>query len=123
MKLFYSTNVLSIESKKEGFMELFKNLIYEYKKGMRDLSLHTCKKSELNEFTTLLEKLNTRYQIVDIADNKVNIFFGNPHCLDILQKFSHKELDKLTPYEDFILGIMLGYSRNEQYQRILSKIA
>lgn len=103
-------------------MELFKNLIYEYKKGMRDLSLHTCEKTELKEYIELLEKLKTEYSVMDISDNKVNIFFGNPECLNILKKFSNKELNKITPYEDFILGIMLGYSRNEQYKRILSRI-
>ncbi len=103
-------------------MELFNNLVYEYQKGMRDLSLHTCKKSEVKSCLDLLDKLNTKYQLFDISDDKVNIFFGNEQCLTILNKFSHKELNKISPYEDFILGIMLGYSRNEQYKRILGKI-
>lgn len=101
-------------------MELFKNLIYEYKKGMRDLSLHTCKCSELEEYTNLLDVLKTQYTIVNLGNDKVNLFFGNPACLDILKHFSSEKLNKLTPYEDFILGIMLGYSRDEQYQRLLS---
>lgn len=103
-------------------MELFKNLIYEYKKGMRDLSLHTCLKSNINKYTQHLDKLKIQYLITNPSDEKVNIFFGNPACLEILTKFSNKQLEKLTPYEDFTLGIMLGYSRNEQYNRILSKI-
>ena len=103
-------------------MELFKNLIYEYKKGMRDLSLYTCMSIDKETFIRILEQLNIEYRITELGNNKTNIFFGNPNCLKILEKFSNKNLDKLSPPEDFILGIMLGYSRNEQYQRILSKI-
>lgn len=103
-------------------MELFKNLIYEYQKGMRDLSLHTCKQSDIPKYTDILDKLQTQYIISKIETDKANIFFGSPICLNILKKFSHKELDKISPYEDFILGIMLGYSRNEQYKRILTRI-
>lgn len=103
-------------------MELFKNLIYEYKKGMRDLSLHTCKTQDSEEFTHILDVLKTKYKIFEINKDKVNIFFGDPECLNILEHFSSNKLDKITPYEDFILGIMLGYSRKEQYERILNKI-
>lgn len=103
-------------------MELFKNLIYEYKKGMRDLSLQTCEKKDLEQYTELLDRLATSYLAVELGNNKVNLFFGKPECLDILKRFSDFELNKITPQEDFILGIMLGYSRDEQYNRILSKL-
>ena len=103
-------------------MELFKNLIYEYKKGMRDLSLYTCETKDINDYINLLQQLKIAYTRIDLKDNKTNIFFGNQDCLEILKHFSSKNLDELSPQEDFILGIMLGYSRNEQYNRILSKI-
>lgn len=103
-------------------MELFSNLVYEYKKGMRDLALYTCKKEDREKFTQYLEKTDTDFLILKVGDGKINIFFGCPECLDILNNFSDTELDKLTPQEDFILGIMLGYSRREQYSRILSKL-
>ncbi len=103
-------------------MELFKNMIYEYKKGMRDLVLHTCDKKSLKECLLLLEKLKIKHCITELSKDKVNLFFGNPSCLEIIAKFSNTELNKITPQEDFILGIMLGYSREEQYNRILAKI-
>ncbi len=103
-------------------MELFKNLIYEYKKGMRDLSLYTCEAKDIKDYINLLKQLKIAYTTIDLGDNKTNIFFGAPNCIEILKRFSSKNLDKLSPQEDFILGIMLGYSRNEQYNRILSKI-
>lgn len=103
-------------------MELFKNLIYEYKKGMRDLALYTCESDLVEEFIVILENMKIQYLFINLPKNKSNLFFGNPFCLEIVRRFSNKELSKLSPYEDFILGIMLGYSRNEQYHRVLSRI-
>ena len=107
---------------KEGKMELFKHLIYEYKKGAKDLALYTCETNDKQTFTEILQKMKIQYHINNIGSGKVNIFFGSNPCLKIIRGFSNKSLDKLTPYEDFILGIMLGYSRNEQYNRLLAKI-
>ncbi len=103
-------------------MELFKNLIYEYKKGMRDLSLYTIETKNIKDYINLLQQLKIAHITIDLENQKTNIFFGNQDCLEILKHFSSRNLDKLSPKEDFILGIMLGYSRNEQYKRILSKI-
>ncbi len=102
-------------------MELFKNLIYEYKKGMRDLALYTCAEGDKQDYKNLLELTKTPYCIYELENCKVNIFLGNPKCLEILSKFSNTNLSKITPEEDFILGIMLGYSREEQYSRILGR--
>lgn len=103
-------------------MELFKNLIYEYKKGMRDLAIYTCKIEHLEQYKTILNLTDTPFKIQKLAQDKCNIFFGNKKCLEILNNFSSQNLDKITPQEDFILGIMLGYSRNEQYTRLLGKL-
>ncbi len=102
-------------------MELFKNLIYEYKKGMRDLALYTCEVEQIEKYKAILNLTKTPFTIQKLPQNKCNIFLGNQKCLEILNTFSSKNLDKITPQEDFILGIMLGYSRNEQYTRLLSK--
>lgn len=104
-------------------MELFRNLIYEYKKGMRDLALYTCSDEEIEKYINILNLTQTPFKIQKLPQNKCNIFFGNKKCLDILNKFSSTNLNEIMPYEDFILGIMLGYSRNEQYTRLLSKTA
>lgn len=103
-------------------MELFKHLIYEYKKGSRDLALYTCETCYKDTMTEVLQKMKIQYHITNIDNGKINIYFGSNPCLKIIRGFSSKNLDKLTPYEDFILGIMLGYSRNEQYNRLLNKI-
>lgn len=101
-------------------MELFTNLIYECKKGMRDLALYTCLKEDTAKYTDMLTRTGMEYSVTDIGKGKVNIFFGKSECLKIITTFSETNLDKISPNEDFILGIMLGYSRDEQYSRLLS---
>ncbi len=103
-------------------MELFKNLIYEYKKGIRDLALYTCESDLTGDLIVILEEMKIQYLCINLSKNKSNLFFGNPFCIEIIRRFSNKELSRLSPYEDFILGIMLGYSRQEQYHRVLSRI-
>lgn len=100
-------------------MELFNNLIYEYKKGMRDMAMYTCKRKDFGLYAEQLQKNNVDYIIRDIGEDKINIFFGKIECLVILKQFSSEKLNEISKYEDFILGIMLGYSRNEQYKRLL----
>ncbi len=80
-------------------------------------------KEDLDKFVSHLDKTDTKYLLTNAGKDKVNIFFGNPLCLRIIEQFSTQELNNLTPYEDCLLGIMLGYSRQEQYSRFLSKSA
>lgn len=102
-------------------MELFKNLIYEYKKGVRDMALYTCRTSDFEKYRKVLNLTKTPYHSEHIGQKKCNIYFGNLKCLNILKNFSSTDLNKITPEEDFILGIMLGYSREEQYSRLLKR--
>lgn len=102
-------------------MELFSNLVYEYKKGVRDLVLYTCSKEQAIKYLSYLNKSGIKYLAVTVEGGKINLFFGSEKCLEILKTFSSLNLDEITPQEDFILGIMLGYSRTEQYKRILAK--
>lgn len=106
-------------------MQVFHHLVYEYQKGLRDLCLFTCS----NEFSEKIKKSLTLqkidYLICSIKDSvkndKINVFFGMPACLEIIKQFSCEDLDKLTVEEDFILGMMLGYAKPQQYQRFLTR--
>ena len=55
-----------------------------------------------------------------IRDNEksdtINVFFGKKPCVDVVKTFSPK-LNELTPEQDFILGILLGYDKVEQCNR------
>ena len=76
------------------------HLIYEYKKGLRQLALIT---------------------IQEVDKDKINIFFGDSRCLRIIESFNQSSLSKLSDEQDFMLGIMLGYDRAQQCERYLSR--
>lgn len=52
-------------------------------------------------------------------NEKINVFFGAKDCVDVVKTFVSKKLNELTPEQDFILGIMLGYDRLKQCERYL----
>lgn len=102
-------------------MQVFYQLVYEYQKGLRDLCLLTCSEENEAKIKKSLEKQSISYLICPISNNKINVFFGMPACLDIVKQFSCEELNKITVEEDFILGMMLGYGKSQQYQRFLDR--
>lgn len=102
-------------------MMVFYHLVYEYQKELRDLCLFTCSQEMKGKIETTLANQKISYKICPLENNKMNVFFGMPACLEILNQFSCEELNNLTVEEDFILGMMLGYGKNQQYQRFLDR--
>jgi len=104
-------------------MQVFYHLVYEYQKGLRDLCLWTCRGELCDKIRQALESQRIDYIIIPIDGDKINIFFGMPTCLEIIKQFSNEELNKITDEEDFILGMMLGYAKPQQYDRYLKRKA
>lgn len=102
-------------------MQVFYQLVYEYQKGLRDLCLLTCLNDSEEKIKSSLEKQDISYLICPIVNNKINVFFGLPECLEIIKQFSNFELNKISVEEDFILGMMLGYGKFQQYKRFLAR--
>jgi len=98
-------------------MKILCHHIYEYKKGLRNLVLHTLHADLLEAAVEKLEQNQITYLVRSVKANKINIFFGNKECVDIIAGFGDKPLTKFSDEEDFILGIMLGYCRLEQCKR------
>jgi len=103
-------------------LQILKHHIYEYRKGVRNLILHTMKKEEEHLATFLLQNKKISYHIEAVNEHKINVFFGHPQCVEIVRSFKGKMLNKYTPEQDFILGIMLGYGRDQQFDRYLKRI-
>ena len=99
-------------------MQVFSHHLYEYKKGLRSLILHTAKTELKSLFVKKLERNDISYFIQDIDDSKFNIFFGDENCVNVVSRFD-VPLNKLSDEQDFILGIMLGYDRILQCKRYL----
>ncbi len=102
-------------------MRILAHHIYEYEKGLRSLVLHTL--PALME-AQAIQKLSHRaiaFHVEPVGAAKINIFFGDVDCVEIVKRICRKPLQALTAEEDFILGTMLGYSRLVQVQRYLRR--
>ncbi|MBD8389950.1 DUF2023 family protein [Dysgonomonas sp. BGC7] len=103
-------------------MRIFYHLIYEYKKGVRDLILCTLNADTEDKVRWKLEKNAIRYKIEKLKNGNINVFFGKDECMQVADRIcSNRPLNLLSPEEDFILGIMLGYSISEQCNRYCKK--
>ena len=102
-------------------MKIFNHHIYEFKKGLRNLVLCTLSLDDTLPAINKLYKYDISNIVWEVSDNKVNIFFGNSECIEVIKSFNKKSLTQLTSEEDFILGIMLGYDRLLQCKRYLER--
>lgn len=100
-------------------LAVFRHHIYEYHTGIRNLFLTTEKSMYKDVIKDRLQKDGIAYLIHDISDKKINVYFGAKQCVDVVKSFNNKQLSKLTPEQDFILGIMLGYDRVKECERYL----
>ncbi|NLF84170.1 MAG: DUF2023 family protein [Candidatus Gastranaerophilales bacterium] len=103
-------------------MDVFYHGIYEYKKGLRLLCLVTFKRENRQKAEERLKKEEISYLIHDIGEEKVNIYFGDQACIEIVKSFNKINLNELSAQEDFILGTMLGYCRKQQCERYLKHL-
>lgn len=102
-------------------MEVFIHHIQEYKKGLRTLVLHTTKALNSDAIEKRLEREMIDYYIQRVNGTKINVFFGNSICIDVIKQMNFESLSNLTDEEDFILGMMLGYDRVKQCKRYLKR--
>lgn len=102
-------------------MEVLVHHIYEYEKGLRNLILHTTSRDLKEKIEQKLNKRKIPYLIHEISGNKINIYFGNKYCIDVVKSINKINLTMYTDEEDYILGIMLGYDRVKQCQRFLNR--
>ena len=100
--------------------EVLNFYIYEIKKGTKPMALMSVAKEDTRKCLDKITK-NELFSYVSEIDGKNNIFFGKKECVEIVSTFP-KELSKLSPQQDFILGTMLGYNRIEQCRRYLNKL-
>ncbi len=99
--------------------ELFAHHLYELEKGLRHLVLHTAPVESVDDMIKKLKKSDVNYHIQELNSGKINLFFGKKECIEAIKGFKNKSLNKYTPEEDFILGILLGYDPLKQTERYL----
>ena len=112
---------LTCSDYKTADMQILIHHVYEYKKGLRSLVLHTMNSSEREKTENLLQRKGISYFLQTVSVNKMNVFFGKEECIKIVKSFGDKSLSTYTDEQDFILGIMLGYDRSQQYDRYIKR--
>ena len=95
--------------------------IYEYRKGLRSLVLHTMITNEKEATEALLQRQHIDYIIQPVSPCRFNVYFGDTKFVKIIEMLHITQLSSLSDEQDFILGIMLGYSRATQYERYLQR--
>ena len=105
-------------------MQVFGHHLYEYKKGLRNLVLHTIGKEHIETVIRRLEVADIAYEVYPVGKtDRMNIFFGANESIEVIRKIGKTNLNDYTPEEDFMLGIMLGYERRQQCERYLEQCA
>lgn len=102
-------------------LKLFMHQIYEYRKGVRQLVLCTMSSECASIMRQRLSEQQIAYLEQPVSANKLNLYFGNEVCLNVVRTFISKPMHALTPAEDFMLGTMLGYDLTAQCVRFCKR--
>jgi hypothetical protein len=102
-------------------LRLFHHNIYEYGRGVRGLFLMTISRQELELTLGKLEAQGIHHFVQELSPVKVNLFFGRPAFVAVARSFVTRPLNALTAEEDFMLGTLLGYDREQQCRRFLTR--
>lgn len=102
-------------------MKVFVHHIYELKKGLRRLVLHTFPLEQEAYIRKRLDKEGIPYLVHHVNRKKGNVFFGYQVCIDVLRQFETLKLNEISDQEDFILGTLLGYDTRLQCLRYLER--
>ncbi len=100
-------------------MKVFAHHLYEYRKGLRNLILHTTLAANREQIEARLLKHGVDYVIYALGNGRIDVFFGADECVEAIRRIGKSCLTDYTPEEDFMLGIMLGYNRLAQCRRYL----
>jgi hypothetical protein len=102
-------------------LRLFYHNIYEYRRGVRALFLMTVSRQEMELVLGKLEAQGVHHFVQEVSPVKVNLFFGRPAFVAVARSFVTRPLNALTAEEDFMLGTLLGYDREQQCRRFLTR--
>ena len=101
--------------------QVLQHSLYEYRKGVRPLFMMTMTVAEAERAIDALRAASVDHYVHAVTDSKVNVFFGKPGAVTMMSKIVTKPLHQLSPEEDFIVGILLGYDKEEQCRRFLAR--
>ena len=101
---------------------LLPQYLYELGRGVRQLFLLTMTPREAEAVLARLNREGIAYYLQPVNDLKVNLYFGNPQFVAVARRIAIRPLSQLSAEEDFMLGTLLGYDREQQCRRYLGRI-
>ena len=102
-------------------LKIFHHHLYELAKGLRPLAMMTLSTEEAGAIVTELVGAATPHHVQRACRDKVNVVFGRPAAVATAQRLLERRLCDLTDEQDFMLGILLGYDREQQCLRYLAR--
>lgn len=105
---------------KSASMKFLVHHLYEYRKGVRQMFMMTLPAQEAPPVTRRLEAESIDYYVHEVNASKVNVLFGRAAWVETARNVVTKPLSRLSPEEDFILGTLLGYDKEQQCLRFLA---
>lgn len=103
--------------------QVLNHSLYEFSKGVRPLFMITAERADLTGLLRQVRSYQVAYYVHPVSDSKINLFFGKPLLVETARRIVNKPLFALTPEEDFILGTLLSYDREQQCERLLKRLA
>ncbi|MEY4581540.1 MAG: hypothetical protein RL701_6243 [Pseudomonadota bacterium] len=107
---------------KASAVAMLPHYLYELRKGVRQLFLLTMTLPEAQAVQERLQRERVAIHVQDVSAKKLNLYFGQARYVEIARRLAVRPLNRLSPEEDFMLGILLGYDSGQQCQRYLEKI-
>ena len=92
-------------------MKVLMNHIYEYQKGVRSMVLFTFNKRYREFAVNRLRSKGIQYLLMPVGNDRFNLFFGKPQCVEAIRLMINRPLHQLSP------GAMLGYDICAQCER------
>ncbi len=102
-------------------ISIFNHHIYEYKKGLHRMVLYTGSVEHRSFMEQRLNQDNIAFHTTEVTPTKVNCFFGDSACIEVIKSFGDKPLYEISDQQDFILGALLGYDLHQQCERFLER--
>lgn len=102
-------------------LRIFNHSLYELRRGVRALFMMTMSAGDCRAVAAKLAREDVAFHVQPVGARKVNLFFGRAPFVETARHLARKPLSALTPEEDFMLGTLLGYDREQQCRRFLMR--
>jgi hypothetical protein len=102
-------------------LKIFNHHLYELSRGMRPLAMMTLTAESARPVIARLRHTGVAHHVHDACPERVNVVFGSRSAVKAVRSFLVRPLCELSAEHDFMLGVLLGYDREMQCARYLSR--